>query len=157
MAGRYAFSYAAASGSEIGPIVRTSNPGSADFQRHGSPELSFAIAERVRRWGEGLVGECGLSSVGAVVGATHAKELAAFRVCMPRTPFLLPGYGAQGATARDLSGAFLGPRHGALVNSSRGICFAYKEARFREVTWQEATRSATKSMIADLKSAEGGR
>jgi hypothetical protein len=69
-------------------LVRTSNLGSADFQRHGEPELSFAIAERVARWGERLMGECGLSSVGAVVGATHARELAAFRERMPRTPFV---------------------------------------------------------------------
>src|SRR5690349_3095048 len=138
-------------------LVRTSNPGSADFQRHGAPELSFAIAERVARWGETLMGECGLSSVGAVVGATHASELAAFRERMPRTPFLLPGYGAQGASARDLAGAFAGPRRGALVNSSRGIAFAYKDARFASATWQEATLSATRAMIEDLKLAEGVR
>ncbi len=144
-------------GAGVFVLVRTSNPGSAEFQRLGSPELSFAIAERVARWGERLMGECGLSSVGAVVGATHAKELAAFRERMPRTLFLLPGYGAQGATARDLSGAFIGQRRGALVNSSRGICFAYKEARFAGATWQEATRSATRAMITDLKSADGER
>ncbi|HUR27722.1 MAG TPA: orotidine-5'-phosphate decarboxylase [Planctomycetota bacterium] len=136
-------------------LVRTSNPGSADFQRHGEPELSFAVAARVARWGERLMGEHGLSSVGAVVGATHARELAAFRECMPRTPFLLPGYGAQGASARDLSGAFTGPRRGALVNSSRGIAFASKEPRYAGLTWQEATLRATHAMIDDLKSLEG--
>jgi orotidine-5'-phosphate decarboxylase len=137
-------------------LVRTSNPGSADFQRLGDPELSFAIAERVAHWGERLMGESGMSSVGAVVGATHAKELALFRERMPRTPFLLPGYGAQGATARDLAGAFIGRMRGALVNSSRGICFAYKEARYQHLSWQEATLSATRAMIDELNSADGG-
>ena len=147
----------ARTGTGIFVLVRTSNPGSADFQRLGTPELSFAIAAHVSRWGEQLVGECGLSSVGAVVGATHAKELATFREQMPRAPFLLPGYGAQGATARDLSGAFTGLRRGALVNSSRGICFAYKEARYAHLTWQAAAQAATRAMISDLKLAEGGR
>ncbi|MEO6711012.1 MAG: orotidine-5'-phosphate decarboxylase [Planctomycetota bacterium] len=147
----------ARTGGGIFVLVRTSNPGSADFQRLGAPELSFAIAERVARWGEGLMGECGLSSVGAVVGATHGQELAAFRDSMPRALFLLPGYGAQGASARDLAAAFTAPRRGGLVNSSRGICFAYKEARFADLTWQEASRRATQAMIGDLAGVEGGR
>jgi orotidine-5'-phosphate decarboxylase len=138
-------------------LVRTSNPGSADFQRSGSPELSFQIAARVARWGERMVGASGLSSIGAVVGATHAAELASFRASMPRAPFLLPGYGAQGATARDLGGAFLPGGGGALVNSSRGICFAYKDARYAGLSWTAATLAATRAMIADLATATGGR
>ena len=136
-------------------LVRTSNPGSADFQRSGSPELSFRIAERVAQWGERLVGKCGLSSVGAVVGATHAAELASFRASLPRAPLLQPGYGAQGATAKDLGGAFLPGGRGALVNSSRGISFAYRESRYAGLDWREATVAATRAMIADLAAAVG--
>lgn len=136
-------------------LVRTSNPGSADFQRSGAPELSFRIAERVARWGEALRGSSGLSSVGAVVGATHAAELAGFRAAMPHAPLLLPGYGAQGATARDLGGAFLAGGRGALINSSRGISFAYREARYGGLCWQDASLAATRAMIADLAAAAG--
>lgn len=136
-------------------LVRTSNPGSSDFQRHGSPELSFQIAERVARWGERLIGECGLSAVGAVVGATHAGELADFRARMPRSPFLLPGYGAQGASAGELGAAFVRGLQGALVNSSRGISGAYKEERYSALPWREAAHSATVAMIADLASIDG--
>lgn len=136
-------------------LVRTSNPGSADFQRHGSPELSHVIAERVAQWGRRLIGERGLSSVGAVVGATHAKELADFRARMPQSPLLLPGYGAQGAGAKDLGPAFVSGRLGALVNSSRGISYAYKEARYASLGWREASLAATRAMIADLESAVG--
>lgn len=132
-------------------LVRTSNPGSAEFQRSGSPELSFRVAERVAAWGERLLGACGLSSVGAVVGATHARELAAFRDRMPRTPFLLPGYGAQGAAAKDLASAFTPDGRGVLVNSSRGIAFAYKEGAHAQLPWKTAALAATRAMIEDLR------
>jgi orotidine-5'-phosphate decarboxylase len=104
------------------------------------------------------MGECGLSSVGAVVGATHGAELARFRARMPRTPLLLPGYGAQGAGAASLVGAFL-PRagdaapRGALVTSSRAILFAYKEARFAGRAWRDASRAALDEMIAAVDAA----
>ncbi|MCE9594526.1 MAG: orotidine-5'-phosphate decarboxylase [Planctomycetes bacterium] len=143
-------------------LVRTSNKGSADFQRHGSPELSFQVADAVVKWGSELVGESGLSSVGAVVGATHGAELASFRERMPRTPFLLPGYGAQGAGANDVVGAFLSPSRsgaprGALVNSSRGILFAHREPRHAGKSWKDATRAALDAMIQDLGAALGAR
>jgi orotidine-5'-phosphate decarboxylase len=143
-------------------LVRTSNKGSADFQRHGTPELSFQVADAVVKWGSELVGESGLSSVGAVVGATHGAELASFRERMPRTPFLLPGYGAQGAGAKDVVGAFLSPSRsgaprGALVNSSRGILFAQREPRHAGKAWKDATRAALDAMIQDLGGALGAR
>ena len=139
-------------------LVRTSNPGSADFQRHGDPELSLRVADAVVRWGSELIGDCGWSSVGAVVGATHASELRTFRERMPRAPLLLPGYGAQGASAVDVVDAFEGepdaPR-GALVNSSRGITFAWRVRP--ELDWKDATREALDEMIGSLRSALGAR
>ena len=141
-------------------LVRTSNPGSADFQRHGDPELSFHIADAVARWGSELVGDCGWSSVGAVVGATHPSELGAFRERMPRTPFLLPGFGAQGAVADDVVGAFAGepdaPR-GALVSSSRGITFAWRDPSRAGLDWKDASLAALDEMIGSLRSALGAR
>ena len=76
---------------------------------------------------------------------------------MPHAPLLLPGYGAQGATARDLGAAFVSGSQGALVNSSRGISYAYKEGRYAKLGWREASVAATRAMIADLESAVGGR
>jgi orotidine-5'-phosphate decarboxylase len=142
-------------------LVRTSNRGSADFQRHGTPELSHRIAEKVVSWGASTLGASGWSSVGAVVGATHADELQDFRRRMPRTPLLLPGYGAQGASAKDVVGAFAGgsgrPLSGALVNSSRGITFAWREAAHRGRPWKDATRDALTTMISELRGALGAR
>lgn len=144
-----------ATGAGIYVLVRTSNPGSALFQDHGVPPLHERVADAVSEWGKGLVGTCGLSSVGAVVGATHPAELARLRARMPTTPFLIPGYGAQGAGARDVAGGFLPGGRGALVNSSRGILFAWKLERNRDKHWKDASRSALQAMIAEIEAVAG--
>jgi len=136
-------------------LVRTSNPSSADFQTHGEPALAERVAEAVVGWGSELIGESGFSSVGAVVGATHPAELARMRALMPRTPLLLPGYGAQGAGAADVVGGFDERGRGALVNSSRGILYAYRD---REgVSWREAARDAAAAMAREISAALAGR
>lgn len=132
-------------------LVRTSNPSSAEFQARGEPALMHQVADAVVRWGADLVGESGFSSVGAVVGATHPNELAELRARMPRTPLLLPGYGAQGGGAGDVVGGFTEGVRGAVVNSSRGILFAWQNAD--GVAWQDATRAATLEMSAAITTA----
>jgi len=146
----------AASGGGLYVLVRTSNPSSADLQtlevagRDGA-RVCDVVADQVAGWGDTRVGECGWSSIGAVVGATHSDELARLRERMPRTPLLLPGYGAQGASAADVRGAFTDGPHGALVNSSRGILFAGDGAG----DWRAATRDAIARMADDLAGALG--
>jgi orotidine-5'-phosphate decarboxylase len=134
-------------------LVRTSNKHSALFQDHGTPLLHEKVADEVARWGTTLMGECGLSSVGAVVGATHPAELARLRARMPRTPFLIPGYGAQGGSAKDVAPGFLPGGRGALVNSSRGILFASKQPAYRELHWKDAAAKALAAMRAEITAA----
>jgi orotidine-5'-phosphate decarboxylase len=134
-------------------LVRTSNPGGAELQAVGVPPLSERVAALVVRWGAELVGRSGLSSVGAVVGATHPGELARLRAAMPRTPLLLPGYGAQGAGARDVVGGFLPGGRGALVNSSRGLLFAWRASALGEARWREALLEALERMRGELREA----
>lgn len=143
-------------GAGVYVLVRTSNPGSGMFQEHGEPRLVDRVATEVARWGEGLLGECGLSSVGAVVGATHTEELTHLRERMPRTPFLIPGYGAQGAGAEEIAPGFLPGGRGALVNSSRGILYAHRNALHAGKSWQDATSAALDAMIAELRTAAEG-
>ena len=141
----------ARSGKGIYVLVRTSNPGSPRFQLRGDPPLAYEVADVVRALGAPLVGRSGWSSVGAVVGATHAAELCAFRERLPETPLLLPGYGAQGATAADLAGAFPGPGpSGALVNSARGIAFAHRAGPHAGRPWKDAAAAALSDMIAEV-------
>ena len=58
--------------------------------RLGTPLLYQRVADMVAQWGSGLVGTCGLSSVGAVVGATHPRELTELRARMPGAQFYGP-------------------------------------------------------------------
>src|SRR5581483_6355779 len=90
-------------------VLKTSNPGSADLQdlplADGRPFWQH-VADLVDRWGEDFVGESGLSSVGAVVGATHPQVLETARTLLPRAVLLLPGVGAQGGRLDDRAAAF---------------------------------------------------
>jgi orotidine-5'-phosphate decarboxylase len=136
-------------------LVRTSNKDSKLIQDHGTPRVYEKVADSVAQWGRDLVGACGLSSVGAVVGATHPEELAALRARMPATPFLIPGYGAQGAGAQEIAGGFLPRGRGALVNSSRGILFASKQPQYRELHWKDAAAKAIAAMALEINAAVG--
>jgi orotidine-5'-phosphate decarboxylase len=136
-------------------LVRTSNKDSKLVQDHGTPKVYEKVADSVVAWGTGLMGECGLSSVGAVVGATHPDELTALRARMPRTPFLIPGYGAQGAGAKEIAGGFLAGGRGALVNSSRGILFASKQPQYRDLHWKDAAARAIDAMQREITAVTG--
>ena len=140
-------------------LVRTSNPSSAEFQtlsvEGGDDLVSDRVADAVVRWGRDVKGSSGeWSSIGAVVGATHPHELTRLRARMPRVPFLIPGYGAQGGGADDIVGGFAEGDHplfGALVNSSRGILFAGKNDPSRH--WKDASIEAMDLMAEDLRRA----
>jgi orotidine-5'-phosphate decarboxylase len=108
-------------------LVRTSNPGAADLQDAGEPPLTERLAGLVDGLGAAHVGECGLSAVGAVAGATRPEHLERLRELMPRAVFLLPGVGAQGGRVEDLQAAF-GPHPAAgLITASRSIVNAHTE------------------------------
>jgi orotidine-5'-phosphate decarboxylase len=104
-------------------LVRTSNPGAADLMDLRAPNepLHERLAEVVDGLSGRLLGEGGLSGLGAVVGATEPAHIARLREMMPRSVFLLPGVGAQGGDPALLGAAFAPGPAGAIVSSSRGI------------------------------------
>lgn len=110
-------------------LVKTSNPSSIDVQSLVTDnELVFhRVAKLVAEWGAECVGKHGRSAIGAVVGATFPRELLEARERMPATPFLIPGVGAQGAKAEDVVAALGNPPVNGVVNSSRGILYAYEK------------------------------
>ena len=114
-------------GAGIFCLVKTSNPGGADIQdlalSDGRP-VWHHVARLVADWGEDLVGERGLSSVGAVVGATHPRAVGEARRLLPQAILLLPGVGAQGATPADVARAFTSGPASALVTVSRSVIYA---------------------------------
>jgi orotidine-5'-phosphate decarboxylase len=138
-------------------LVRTSNPGGAMLQelQAGDRRLYEHVAAYVELLASETRGNSGYGAVGAVVGATHPEQLARLRETMPHSWFLVPGYGAQGGSARDVAAAFDTEGLGAVVNSSRAIIFAYRQPEYRgqfgDQLWQEAVDRATREMIAQLR------
>ncbi len=132
-------------------LVKTSNPGAGLFQNHGTPPLADVVARQVENWGKASLGAGGWSAVGAVVGATRPQELAHFRALMPNAILLLPGFGFQGGTANGLSAAFDKHGHGAVVNASRSILYAYKREDLLHLPdWQTRTEAAVVEMKQQL-------
>lgn len=138
-------------------LVKTSNPGSGDLQdmRLECGKLVYEhVADLVSEWGEGVMGSGKYSKVGAVVGATYPEQGRALRKRLPHTFFLVPGYGAQGGSGKDLRGFFDSDGVGCIVNSSRGITAAWKsDSRYGENNVGAAAREAVLAMKADLREA----
>jgi orotidine-5'-phosphate decarboxylase len=86
------------------------------------------------------MGQKGYSNIGAVVGATYPEQAAKLRKIMPNTYFLVPGYGVQGGTAKDVANCFNKDGLGAIVNSSRGIMCAYINKKYEEKEFAAAAR-----------------
>ncbi|MFM8978860.1 MAG: orotidine-5'-phosphate decarboxylase [Planctomycetia bacterium] len=143
---------AAAHGKGLYVLVRTSNPGAADLQ-----DLALAGAQEARVFERAadlvaslgaphVSAATGLSAVGAVVGATGPQASAALRQRLPSTPFLVPGYGAQGATARDVAVCYRQDGSGAVINASRSIVHPPGS----DTDWRGAVEKAAKAAREDL-------
>lgn len=154
-------------------LVKTSNKSSGDFQDRltevnteeklqlqdsgesliDKTPLYNLVGLKVNNYAQGLKGKKGYSPIGAVVGATYPEQAEILRKIMPDSFFLVPGYGAQGASGKDITNCFNDDGYGAIINSSRGIIFAYKKLGLSEEKFAEAARQATLNMIKDINSA----
>ena len=132
-------------------LVKTSNPGSKDLQDLETPQgsVSDVIA---RHLALEAARDGGYGTVGAVVGATHASQLAHFRALMPGVMLLLPGLGAQGAQAKDLATAFDADSLGAIATASRAIHYASSGADYAA-----QARAAANALRDELENAIKGR
>jgi orotidine-5'-phosphate decarboxylase len=143
------------SGTGVFCLVKTTNAGSADLQdvtmSDGRP-LWHHTAQLVNDWGAGLVGNRGLSSVGAVVGATYPRAVAEARKLMPRAVLLLPGIGAQGATPADVARAFTSGPASALVSVSRSVIYAF---RVDGADWRKAAAAEAARLRGEVWSVSG--
>ena len=123
-------------------LVKTSNPSSGELQDKlidGMPIYEY-MGKMCEKWGEELPGAYGYSGVGAVVGATYPEQIKRLREILPHTFFLIPGYGAQGATAADIAAAFDKSGLGGILNSSCGIMCAYQKQKCDEREFAQAAR-----------------
>ncbi len=143
-------------------LVRTSNPGSArlqDVKLEDGRTWSEMLADELRpiTQSAGLVGVNGYSSVGAVVGATQPHTMVSIRQRLPKSIFLLPGYGAQGATAEMTKAAFVDGR-GAIISASRSILYAHREKKYADKfgdNWEKCVEQAVLDMKQDVRQVLG--
>jgi orotidine-5'-phosphate decarboxylase len=150
---------AKAGGAGVFVLVRTSNPSAAamqDFADATGRKFYEHLAGQVAQLGaaEGLLGRRGYSCLGAVVGATYPAQARQLRQVMPQQVFLVPGYGAQGATTADCAAAFKADGSGAIVNASRSVIFAYNQPGGAK-DWKQAIADAAKAFAKDIASAIG--
>ena len=136
-------------------LVRTSNTSAGEFQdlvADGKP-LYRHVADRLKRWAEPHRGEAGIQPRRRGRRRDLSRTTGRIAASLPGIVLLVPGYGTQGATARDVAAAFDENGLGALINNSRGITFAYERpayhARFGG-DWQSAIAQAVRDMIDDL-------
>ena len=137
-------------------LVRTSNPSGDALQTLRLADgrtIAEAVADLVAGLGEVTVGASGFSSLGAVVGATKRAEIASLRARMPRTIFLVPGYGAQGGTADDVRAAFTRGNRGALITASRSVIYP---AAAGAGDWRDAVRAAARTFADEIRAITGG-
>jgi orotidine-5'-phosphate decarboxylase len=155
-------------------LVKTSNPGSGDLQdlvleasRGGAiadnaaeTKVFVAVARALAPLARKLAGErTGWSSLGVVVGATYPGEAAIVRERLPSAVFLVPGYGAQGASASEAVRGFVrGPDglEGGVVNSSRGILFPSAGNTTEAGAWERAIDAALDRAVGELGEAVAG-
>lgn len=137
-------------------LVKTSNPGSGDFQdlRCDGRTTYEHIAAGVEQLAIRTAGDARYGAVGAVVGATWPRQLDELRAAMPHTWILVPGFGRQGGRAADVRAAFHADGLGALVVSARDVIFAHARPEMNEGLaadrWQTAVERACRDMVARL-------
>lgn len=133
-------------------LVRTSNPGAKDveyIETAKGEKVYEEVGAMVQELGKRVTGACGYSSLGAVMGCTHVDEAVKMREALGNTFFLIPGYGAQGGTAKEVA-LYLKNGNGGVVNSSRGILLAYKKDKYKGMSYAEAARAESISMRDDI-------
>ena len=142
-------------GAGIFCVVKTSNAGGSEVQdlvlSDGRP-VWHQVAELVAEWGADLVGEHGLSSVGAVIGATHPRAVGEARRLLPQSILLLPGVGAQGATPADVARAFTSGPASALVNVARDVIYAF---RVSGMDWRSAAAAEASKYAREVWAVSG--
>ncbi len=134
-------------------LVKTSNKSSGELQdlQIDGVTLYEKVAQIVEKLSSVRTGSYGYSNMGAVVGATYPEQGIALRKSLKSTYFLVPGYGAQGGTGKDIVGCFDDNGLGAIVNSSRGITFAFEEKQYSD-DYQIAAQQAIETMKNDINS-----
>ena len=134
-------------------LIRTSNEGAKDIEylpTENNQRVYNAVGEKINSMGKEFMGTSGFSSIGGVMGCTHADEAIAVREALDSTFFLIPGYGAQGGKAEDIA-LYLKNGNGGVVNASRSILLAYKKVENGASNFAEYSRLEAIRMRDDIR------
>ncbi|MDD3428549.1 MAG: orotidine-5'-phosphate decarboxylase [Oscillospiraceae bacterium] len=143
--------YCKDNGKGVFVLVRTSNGGAKDFEYEKLQDgrhVYDLVGDKLNTLGKEYMGENGYSSIGMVIGGTHIEEAAEIRAKYKDNFFLIPGYGAQGGTAKDIA-QYLINGNGGVVNSSRAVLLAYKKQE--GTAFDEAARNECINMRDAIK------
>jgi orotidine-5'-phosphate decarboxylase len=135
-------------------LIRTSNEGAKDIEYlpvESNKRVYNIVGEKLNVLGKEYLGECGFSSIGGVMGCTHADEARNVRQQLDSIFFLIPGYGAQGGKAEDIA-LYLKNGNGGVVNASRSILLAYKKVENGEEHFGECARNEAIRMRDEIRS-----
>lgn len=133
-------------------LIRTSNEGAKDIEylpTENNQRVYHVVGQKINKLGEPYIGKCGFSSIGGVMGCTHADEASEIRAMLDSTFFLIPGYGAQGGKAEDIA-KYLHNGNGGVVNSSRGILLAYRKQENGDAHFADCSRAEAIRMRDDI-------
>jgi orotidine-5'-phosphate decarboxylase len=141
----------------VAVLVRTSNPGARDLQdlTTNNAPLWESVATMIAAESARLRGASGWSGLMAVAGATYPEEARRLRALLPDALFLVPGYGAQGASAADAVAGFVKNakgREGGVVSSSRAVSYpAAAQAAKTIDEWRAAIGEAMAAAAVELR------
>ncbi len=134
-------------GSGLFVLVHTSNKGSQDIQEiliNKNVKCYEHLANILKPTIEKNRGQSGLSSIGVVSGATYKDQAISLRKILPSAPFLIPGYGAQGASASEACAplitdeSYSGLKNFGLINASRSVLFPKNSYSVNSITiWRD--------------------
>lgn len=141
-------------------LVQTSNESAAEVQGvmlSDQTTLCHHVADLVQTWAQdkGLIGESGYSCIGAVVSPRDVDLSRELRSQMPNCIFLVPGFGAQGRTAEEVSTCFNADGTGAIVSASRSVIYAYENVRYQGTCpdgWQSCVAKAAEDLVNSVRS-----
>lgn len=150
-------------GKGVFALLQTSNESASEVQGFTNGEgqtLSEHLGVLLNTWAadDGLIGECGLSCLGAVVAPQNVEKAKTLRALMPNCLFLVPGYGAQGITAADVAHCFKSDGTGAIVNASRSVIYAFDNVKYQEQfasDWEKCVEAACRDFASDVAKAVG--
>lgn len=140
-------------------LVRTSNDSAASIQdvvTQDGRKVHEILASLVAQWADesDTLGDSGYTSVGAVVATRRSDDAARLRAAMPRSVFLVPGYGAQGGKAEDYKHYFKADGTGAIVAAGRSIVYAHGSPAYQQRfpgDWSRCVEQACRDFIGDLR------